>query len=179
MTHFVRVKAVMSFAFSLLQAQEQSFGTLYYLLSIFLLLEFLKLIQRKLHVLGIVHVQYWTKIAYSYFKKCVIVHSWYYMYNQKELWVQWVIMSDYTPEKVEHYCMVIELWSTRTLYFAKSILIVIDYLWCLKPTAPFGSSIDYRLTMTTFFEVAVYMTAYTCAYLLQIVLFIVMAIQHA
>ena len=58
MTHFVRVKAVMSFAFSLLQAQEQSFGTLYYLLSIFLLLEFLKLIQRKLHVLGIVHVQY-------------------------------------------------------------------------------------------------------------------------
>ena len=39
------------------------------------------------------------------------------------------------------------------------MLIVINYLSCLNPTAPFGSSIDYRLlTLTTFYEIAVYNT---------------------
>ena len=39
--------------------------------------------------------------------------------------------------------MAVALRWTCTLYYAKSMLIVIDYLRCLNSTVPFGSSIDY------------------------------------
>ena len=53
------------------------------------------------------------------------------------------------------YCMDVALWWTCTLYFAKSVLIAIDYLCSLSPTSSFRFQ-DRLLTMTTFFETSVY-----------------------
>ena len=61
-------------------------------------------------------------------------------WNRIELWVQ--SMSDNAPAKV------VTVWPWHydepALYiYAKSMRIVINYLRCLKPTVPCGSSIDY------------------------------------
>ena len=54
-----------------------------------------------------------------------------------------VILSDNSPAKVVLYGRRLMVNPHFTVYFAKLMLIVINYLCCLSPTVPFGPSIDY------------------------------------
>ena len=86
------------------------------------------------------YVQWHVLLVYSYFKKGC--------YNQSILepkgTVGIVIMSDNTPAKFATYGRGI-MMNLHSIYYAKSMLEVLNYLRNLNPTVPFGSSIDYWL----------------------------------